>query len=136
MKSRVQFSSQTDNWNTPKSVYQTLDAEFGFDFDPCPEKPTADGLSIDWGAVNFVNPPYSEIEKWVRKGFSEYLSGKTVVLLIPSRTDTRWWHDCCMKASEIRFIKGRLKFGGAKHNAPFPSVVVIFKPTTTRHKGE
>jgi len=105
------FSSLTDNWNTPKSIYQVLDSEFRFDFDPCPEKPTFDGLFIDWGGCSFVNPPYSELYKWLKKGYEEYLKGKTVVFLIPSRTDTKAWHEFCMKATEIRFIKGRLKFG-------------------------
>ena len=124
----VHFSSQRLDWQTPKAVYQVLDAEFGFDFDPCPVHQTLDGLSIEWGGVNFVNPPYGrEIPKWIKKGYEEYLKGKTVVFLIPSRTDTRWWHDYCMKATEIRFIKGRLKFGNAKNSAPFPSAIVIFR---------
>ena len=121
------FSSATDNWNTPKSVYQVLDAEFGFDFDPCPEKPTFDGLSIDWGNCNFVNPPYSELAKWLEKGWEQYQKGKTIVFLIPSRTDTKAWHQYCMKATEIRFIKGRLKFDEHKNSAPFPSAIIIFK---------
>lgn len=121
------FSSVTDNWNTPKSVYQILDAEFSFDFDPCPTKPTFDGLSIEWGGVNYVNPPYSELYKWLKKGYEEYQKGKTCVFLIPSRTDTKAWHEYCMKANEIRFIKGRLKFGNSKNSAPFPSAIIIFK---------
>ena len=121
------FTSLTDNWNTPKSVYQVLDAEFRFDFDPCPEKPTFDGLSIDWGKCSFVNPPYSQLYKWLKKGYEEWQKGKTVVFLIPSRTDTKAWHEFCMKSTEIRFIKGRLKFGDSKNSAPFPSAIIIFK---------
>jgi len=121
----VHFSSMTDEWRTPKSVYDALDKEFGFDFDPCPMGGVWDGLAIEWGNSTFCNPPYSQIAKWIKKGYEEAERGKTVVFLIPSRTDTRWWHDYCMKG-QIRFIKGRLKFGDAKNNAPFPSCVVIF----------
>ncbi len=121
------FSSANDNWNTPKDVYKTLDAEFNFDFDPCPEKPKQDGLNVEWGKRNFVNPPYSEISKWCKKSFDEWKKGKLVVMLIPSRTDTRYWHDYIMKANELRFIKGRLKFGKATNSAPFPSCIVVFR---------
>lgn len=124
----VHFSSQRLDWQTPKAVYQVLDAEFGFDFDPCPINPTFDGLVVEWGEVNYVNPPYGrELPKWVKKGFSEWLKNKTVVFLIPSRTDTKWWHNYVMKADEIRFIKGRLKFDDHKNSAPFPSALVIFR---------
>ena len=105
-----------------------LDHEFSFNFDPCPHLPDFDGLNIEWGTSNFVNPPYGrEIGKWLKKGYEEWQKGKSVVFLIPSRTDTRWWHDYVMKANEIRFIKGRLKFDEAKWNAPFPSAVVVFR---------
>ena len=125
----VHFSSQRLDWQTPKEVYQVLDAEFGFDFDPCPINPKFDGLNIDWGKSNFVNPPYGgELPKWMEKGYGEYLKGKTVVFLIPSRTDTKWWHNYCMRG-EIRFIKGRLKFDNYKNSAPFPSAIVIFRQT-------
>jgi hypothetical protein len=126
---KVHFSSIRLNWRTPKAVYQILDAEFGFDFDPCPPKPSFDGLNVEWGNVNYVNPPYGrQIGRWLQKGYKSFLNGKTVVFLVPSRTDTKWWHDYCMKASEIRFIKGRLKFDNQSNNAPFPSALVIFKP--------
>jgi site-specific DNA-methyltransferase (adenine-specific) len=128
MDLKVHFSSQRLDWQTPKAVYDMLDAEFHFTFDPCPHNPTFDGLEISWKSSNFVNPPYGrEIGKWLKKGYEESLYGKTVVFLIPSRTDTRWWHDYVMKAKEIRFIKGRLKFGNSKNSAPFPSAIVIFK---------
>lgn len=124
----VHFSSQRLDWEIPRGVYDTLDAEFHFDFDPCPHNPTFDGLTVAWGESNFVNPPYGrEIGKWLEKGAQEASLGKTVVFLIPSRTDTRWWHDYCMAATEIRFIRGRIKFAGAKFNAPFPSALVIWK---------
>src|SRR3990167_9960893 len=126
----VHFSSARLDWKTPKAVYQMLDAEFAFDHDPCPTNPTVDGLTSEWGGSNYVNPPYGrEIPKWIAKGYEEAQKGKTVVFLIPSRTDTSWWHDFVMKAKEIRFIKGRLRFQGAKYNAPFPSAVIIFSTT-------
>lgn len=127
MKSSVHFSSQRDNWKTPKAFYQALNSEFNFDYDPCPTNPTFDGLATEWGKSNFCNPPYSQIAVWVKKAYEEHLKGKLVVLLIPSRTDTRWWHDYCMKATEIRFIKGRLKFDEYRYNAPFPSCLIIYK---------
>ena len=122
------FTSLRGDWKTPTALYQALDAEFNFDCDPCPSQPKADGLSSAWGAANFVNPPYgSEIKKWLEKGFHEYLKGKTVVFLLPSRTDTAWWHDYVLKAHQIRFIRGRLKFDDQKNSAPFPSAIVIFE---------
>jgi len=123
------FTSLDLTWKTPKAVFQTLDAEFRFDFDPCPDNPAFDGLSISWGKCNFVNPPYGrEIGKWIKKGYEEWIQkGKTVVFLIPSRTCSAYWHDYVMKATEIRFIRGRLKFEGAKYNAPFPSVIIVFR---------
>lgn len=126
----VHFSSQRLDWQTPKVVYQLLHAEFSFDHDPCPADwdGKVDGLTSEWGNSNFVNPPYGrELPKWVAKGYKEQQKGKTVVFLIPSRTDTRWWHEYIMKADEIRFIQGRLKFDGYTTSAPFPSVIVIFK---------
>jgi len=120
------FSSLTDEWNTPASIYNQLDEEFSFDFDPCPNNSSFDGLEVTWGKSNFVNPPYSQLAKWLKKGYEEWQQGKTVVFLIPSRTDTKAWHEYCMKADEIRFIKGRLKFGNATNSAPFPSAVIVF----------
>lgn len=122
------FSSANDNWKTPDDVYNKLNTEFKFDFDPCPlnDSPEFDGLSIEWGKSNFVNPPYSDIARWCKKCYEESLKDKIVVMLIPSRTDTRYWHDYIMKAKEIRFIKGRLKFGNSKNSAPFPSAIIVF----------
>jgi DNA N-6-adenine-methyltransferase Dam len=124
----VHFSSQKMDWQTPDATYKELDEEFHFDHDPCPPNHTVDGLQSEWGQSNFVNPPYGrELPLWIAKSYEQWQLGKTVVFLIPSRTDTRWWHDYCMKATEIRFIKRRLKFKGAQYNAPFPSAIVIFK---------
>lgn len=125
---KVHFMSERGDWRTPKVLYQALDAEFGFDCDPCPPESTCDGLSREWGQVNFVNPPYGrQIGRWIAKAYSEAAKGKVVVLLVPSRTDTSWWHDYCMKADEIRFLRGRLRFDDGPTNAPFPSAIVIFK---------
>ena len=122
---KVMFSSASDHWSTPKEVYEALDKEFKFNDDPCPLG-GAGGLNREWGTRTFVNPPYSEIKYWVAYGFNQASKGKTVVMLIPSRTDTRWWHGYVMEATEIRFIKGRLKFGNSKNSAPFPSAIVVF----------
>lgn len=125
---RVHFTSVRDNWKTPKVFYDKLNEEFNFDFDPCPPNPQFDGLEIDWKLNNFVNPPYGNIiAKWLEKAVKEQEKGNTSVFLIPSRTDTKWWHNYVMNADEIRFIKGRLKFDGAVYNAPFPSCVVVFR---------
>lgn len=124
----VHFMSVRDNWKTPKAVYQTLDAEFKFDFDPCPPNPQFDGLTVNWGNSNFVNPPYGNvIGLWLQKAISERERANCQsVFLIPSRTDTRWWHQYVMNANEIRFIRGRLKFDDQPNPAPFPSAVVVF----------
>ena len=129
--SRGLFSSATEHWSTPKDVYDALDAEFHFNFDPCPldNKPGSDGLTEPWGSRTFVNPPWSRqrpIRPWLEKALAESLLGKLVVCLIPSRTDTAVWHDIVMQG-EIRFCRGRIKFGGSKTGAPFPSAVVIFR---------
>ena len=126
---RVLFSSASDDWSTPADTYAALHAEFGFVDDPCPLMGAANGLMREWNSPCFVNPPYSEILPWMEKAALEARAGKTVVLLVPARTDTRWWHEFAMKAKEIRFIRGRLKFGNAKTGAPFPSAVVVFGPT-------
>lgn len=122
------MTSLTPDWATPKWLFDELNKEFCFDFDPCPLKSSFDGLSISWGKSNFINPPYGRaITQWVKKAFQEARGGALCVLLVPSRTDTKWWHEYIMKADEIRFIRGRLKFGDSKNSAPFPSAVVIFK---------
>lgn len=120
------------DYNTPSQIYKVLDAEFHFDCDPClvhngsiVEK---DMLGSDWGQSNFVNPPYKYIEKWIKKGFEEWKKAKVIVFLIPSRTDNSWWHDYVMTyAEEVRFIRRRIKFEGAKWDAPFASCIVIFR---------
>ncbi len=93
-----------------------------------------DGLARSWaGSVVFMNPPYGrDIRHWMRKAFDAAQAGATVVCLVPSRTDTDWWHRYAMHG-EVRFLKGRLKFGNARHAAPFPSAIVIFRPEMLRH---
>lgn len=135
----VHFRSKTCLWATPWDFFQKLDAEFGFTLDVCalPENakckryftPKVDGLKQDWRGVCWMNPPYGrEIGKWVAKALESARNGSTVVCLLPARTDTAWWHNYVMQASEIRFVKGRLRFVGAESSAPFPSAVVVFRP--------
>ena len=123
--------SQSVDWATPAGVYAELDAEFRFNDDPCPlygADGDYDGLNREWGTSTFCNPPYGRvIGEWTRKAVEEAAMGKTVVLLVPSRTDTRWWHNDVMTADEIRFVRGRLTFGDAKNTAPFPSAVVVWR---------
>ena len=121
--------SATDCWGTPAHVYQTLDAEFHFNFDPCPLNASQDGtapLSVPWaGKRVYCNPPYGP---GLRPFLERAQEAEIAVFLIPARTDTRWFHEIVLpRAKEIRFIKGRLKFGDAKNSAPFPSMVVIFE---------
>lgn len=140
MNTNLHFSSNKQDWTTPSEFYNNLNKEFYFTLDPCCYKETAlcknyytlqeDGLKQSWeGHRVFCNPPYGkEIKKWVEKYYIESKKENTlVVLLIPARTDTTYFHDYIYKPeNEIRFIKGRLKFGGCKNPAPFPSMVVIF----------
>lgn len=132
------FTSNTDLWSTPQGFYDKLNDEFHFTLDPCathdnhkcPRYYTTeeDGLSQDWSdEIVFMNPPYGrEIGKWVKKASEQ--QGGVVVCLLPARTDTRYFHEYIYGKSEIRFIRGRLKFGDSKNSAPFPSMVVVFRP--------
>ena len=121
------FSSLSQHWTTPIEVYAELDREFHFNDDPCPLYGNG-GLDREWGDRTFCNPPYGkEITKWLKKAYEESLMVKLIVCLIPSRTDTKWWHDYVMKG-QIRFLRGRLKFGNSKNSAPFPSAIVIYNP--------
>jgi DNA N-6-adenine-methyltransferase (Dam) len=122
------MTSLSPHWKTPSWLYEELNKEFCFDFDPCPlQEQGFDGLNIEWGKCNFVNPPYGRaIKAWIKKAYEESLKGNVCVLLLPARTDTSWYHDYVLKAKEIRFIRGRLKFGNAVNSAPFPSMVVVF----------
>lgn len=140
MNTDLHFSSKTPEWETPQDLFDKLNEEFEFTLDVCATKENTkcewfiskaeDALSVPWGTVGacWMNPPYGrEIIKWMKKAHEESLKGSTVVCLVPARTDTKWWWEYAMKG-EIRFIRGRLKFGGCKNSAPFPSAIVIFKP--------
>ncbi len=144
------FSSTKNDWETPDKLFNTLNKEFNFDVDVCAdasnrkvpvyftedyENTKGGALDMIWHntlihgkplSVAWMNPPYGKnIGRWMRKAYEESLQGVTVVCLVPSRTDTKWWHDYAM-LGEIRFIKGRLTFKGAKSSAPFPSAIVVF----------
>lgn len=134
----LHFSSVTDLWSTPQEFYDNLNSVHGFTLDVCATKQNAkcaeyftkaeDGLSQVWSGVCWMNPPYGrEIKSWMRKAYESSLTGAKVVCLVPSRTDTAWWHDYVIRG-EVTFIRGRLKFGDATNSAPFPSAVVIFNP--------
>lgn len=135
--SRVLFSSKSPHWATPKFLYEELNGEFGFDFDPCPlgelEKDGSSPLFTSWdGKRVYCHPPYD-------KGIAQFLErareAEVAVFLLPARTDTRWFHNLILPyAREIRFVKGRLKFGEAKNAAPFPSMIVIFGGGNAKRK--
>lgn len=137
MNKNLMFSSKTDLWETPQNLFEQLNNEFRFVLDVCalPENakcsvyytPEVDGLAQPWYGTCWCNPPYGrEIGKWVRKAAE---SKALVVMLLPARTDTRWFHDYIYNKDhvEIRFLRGRLKFGGSKNSAPFPSMIAIFR---------
>lgn len=135
----VMYSSKSDEWATPQWLFDELNNEFDFTLDACATDENhkctnyytieQNGLAKNWGGQRvFCNPPYSEIDKWVEKAFYETKCDNTLVcLLIPSRTDTRYFHNYIYQRTEIRFVKGRLKFGDGKGSAPFPSMIVIFR---------
>jgi site-specific DNA-methyltransferase (adenine-specific) len=143
-------TSLDDTWTTPRDFFDKLNAEFNFGLDAAalqnstlvpdnwygpdhPDPAARDALRIDWnhnsrGRPIWLNPPYGRVIKdWMRKANEVASGGGTVVCLVPARTDTAWWHDYCINAYEIRYIRGRLKFGGQKNSAPFPSAVVVMK---------
>ena len=140
MNNELMFSSKTDLWPTPNDFFDKLNDEFHFTLDPCSTHENAkcykhfteeeNGLLQDWGnEVVFCNPPYGrQIKYWIKKAYEESQKDNTkVVMLIPARTDTIYFHEYIYHKAEIRFIKGRLKFGNAKNSAPFPSMVAIFE---------
>lgn len=138
-KLSVHFASESDEWPTPRYLFDALDAEFGFTLDPAATPENAkcrkyftrleNGLAQDWrGNTVFLNPPYGrDIGLWVRKALLTAASGSVVVCLLPARTDTKWWHDYASRG-EVRFLKGRLRFEGGQHCAPFPSAIVVLRP--------
>lgn len=136
------FSSNRDDWETPQELWDELDREFHFELDAAANEQnhklanyySEGALEKAWGLMPedsyvWLNPPYGrEIGKWVEKAYNESQNGAPTVCLLPARTDTKWFHDFCLPYGEIRFIRGRLKFVGAPSSAPFPSMIVIFRP--------
>lgn len=135
------FTSDKSDWETPPAFFAKLDAEFHFETDVCalPHNakcahyftPEMDGLAQEWRGVCWMNPPYGRYTTgpWMKKAYESSLDGATVVCLVAARTDNAWWHTYVIPhAAEVRFIKGRIKFVGAKQGAPFPSAVVVFRP--------
>ena len=140
LNTKVLFSSKEEKWETPQDFFDKLNDEFHFTLDAAASPDNAkcanyfteeqDGLVQSWeGHTVWCNPPYCrKTGAWVKKAYEEHQrTGCTVVMLLPSRTDVRWFHDYILGKAEIRFIKGRLKFGGNKNSAPFPSIVVIYR---------
>lgn len=141
MINEAMFTSKTNEWATPQAFFDELNKEFNFTLDPCATPQNAkcdryftkeiDGLSQSWrGEIVFCNPPYGrDLSKWVAKAYTETLSGGAtlVVMLIPARTDTSYFHDYIYKKHEVRFIRGRLHFNESKCAAPFPSMVVVMR---------
>ena len=143
-KIKACMTSNTNEWYTPKDLFDTLNNEFNFTLDPCCTEFSKkcekyftiedDGLKQNWGGYNvFMNPPYGrEIKDWIQKAYNESKKENTIVVaLIPARTDTSYWHDYIFnKAKDIRFLRGRVKFeninGIVESSAPFPSAIVVF----------
>lgn len=150
MNTEVMFSKKSDMWSTPQSFFDKMNEEFNFTLDVCAIEenakcqrffsPEDDGLSKEWSGICWCNPPYSDTASWTRKCVTEAYRGVTTVLLIPARTDTKYFQNDILRYSilnkdkdeyaietELRFLPGRLKFGNEKNSAPFPSVAVVFK---------
>ena len=140
MNTKLMFSSAKDDWETPQDLFDELDDEFHFTLDAassdlnakCEKHYTVedDGLSQSWAGNNvFLNPPYGRnMKDWMRKAYEEsQAENTTVVVLVPARTDTAWFHDYVYGKAELRFLRGRLKFGGCENSAPFPSLVVVYR---------
>lgn len=137
MNTELHFSSKTNEWATPQAFFDNLNKEFSFTLDPSSTKENAkckkfytekdNGLVKSWdNEIVFCNPPYGRgLKDWVKK--ASEARGGVVVLLVPARTDTSYFHDYIYHKAEIRFLRGRLKFGDSKNSAPFPSMLVIFK---------
>ena len=132
------FESATVEWPTPQELFDELNAEFGFTTDVAATNDNAkcahyytqeqDGLKQDWRGGVWMNPPYGRaMVEWLKKAIRETWNETTTVCLIPARTNTAWWHDLCQKYGEVRFVRGRPKFGGADHGLPQPLAIVVFR---------
>lgn len=137
------FDSIKQDWNTPKILFDKLNKEFNFEWDLAASKENAlcnnyytkdnDGLKQNWTGVCWINPPYgdksSKMVDWIKKAYTDTKDNPnlTIVMLIPARTNTKWFHNYCMNAAEVRFICGRPKFGDSKHGLPQPLILLVFK---------
>ena len=141
------FESAKQDWETPMDFFAPINAEFKFTLDAAANAKNAkapkyfskaeDGLAQSWGKnIVWLNPPYGEkggkLSDWIKKAVAESDAGATVVMLIPARTNTNWFHDLCLKRGEVRFVRGRPKFGGADHGLPQPLCLVIFQPPKSK----
>jgi len=136
---KTKFKHSRQDWETPSSIFNPLNKEFNFDIDVCATSKNTkcskffsveeNGLEQAWKGVCWMNPPFGEQSKWVKKAYEESKNGNTIVCLLPARTNTHWWHNYCMKG-EIRFILGRPKFVGAKYGLPQPLAIVVFYPSS------
>ena len=145
MNKELMFSSKTGKYDTPADLIADLNTVFKWNLDVCASRPNVcdvyyneleNGLISPWGLLNFCNPPYGRgdngCKPWLEKGVHVWLQeAKTTVFLIPARTDTNWWHDSVPHASQVVFIRGRLKFGDETNSAPFPSAFVVIGELTT-----
>lgn len=122
MKITACLTNNSDLWKTPKALYEKY-IKKGW-YDPCPSNAQFDGLNTEWKELNFVNPPYSKIKLWINKALQEREKGHYSVMLIPARTDTKWFRTLIENGVQIQFITGRLKFNDLK-SAPFPSMFVV-----------
>lgn len=140
------FSSRSCEWATPPDLFADLHREFGFTLHACATAdnakcsryftPETDGLAQRWEGVVWCNPPYGRaLGRWIAKAWEAAQAGdaEVVVCLVPARVDTAWWHDYCARA-EVRFLRGRLRFGGAESGAPFPSAIVVFRNAQNRYE--
>jgi len=141
MRTDLMFSKNSDEWETPQNLFDELNEEFHFTLDAAADEKNhkteqylEDALDCDWHGSVWLNPPYSLVKEFITKAEYESTKGATVVCLVPARTDTKWWHRSVWDSTyhkprpnvEIRFLRGRLKFGGSTNSAPFPSVIIIF----------
>jgi len=137
----IHFSSKNSEWETPWALYVEIKSRYRFDFnlDVCASAETTkcdtffdqdrNGLNQDWHGICWMNPPYGrDISKWVKKASEEFMRGTcSIVALLPSRTDTKWFHEYVVPYAEVILIRGRIKFEGAKNSAPFPSMLAIYR---------
>ena len=135
---RALLTSSKQDWETPQELFDELNKEFGFTVDVCANDKNhkckkyytelSDGLWYSWeNEVVWCNPPYNNATEWIKKAVNTYHC--LTIMLIPARTDTRWFHEYIYNKYEIRFIKGRLKFGNSLNNAPLPSMIIIIDNT-------